>query len=203
LADEKVPGLADLEAKDPNFSRVCFEDKVEAIFWRVKEARLFGDSARLRRLAHPEIVTQLAAEFAKESIGGEKDFVRHPRLRGAEIVAVHPAKTDEFDRVYVRIVWSFDRVAKMGVRDDLRLEPTVFQQYVLKRRADVKTKAINGLLSLHCAQCGAPEGETDSERCASCGAVMDDGTSDWTLVALIPTDVHGHGRVVVHSHKAA
>jgi uncharacterized tellurite resistance protein B-like protein len=51
----------------------------------------------------------------------------------------------------------------------------------MKRKHGVKSDISKALSSAHCANCGAPAGESTSNACEYCSTVLNSGSHDWVL----------------------
>jgi uncharacterized tellurite resistance protein B-like protein len=73
-------------------------------------------------------------------------------------------------------------VSPEGAPSDLGQWSRYRSLYVLAKREGVGTNVQRAIESAHCPGCGAPESDLASHACEYCGAVLNTGDYDWTLV---------------------
>ena len=163
---------------DPEFSLQHLEDRAAVIFYRKVAAELAGSIDPLRKMATEDFCDTLRPELT----GVNRDLDIDCAVGSVECLGLL-AETERHYAV-VEVRWN-SRSAKMGEdrklskRGGLRMD---FSWLVLMRGAAVSRNIETGLESTHCAACGAPESDLDSDACEYCGEVMNTGLHDWVLV---------------------
>lgn len=170
---DRIQGLEEMRAVDPQFNRQQIEDRASFLFWKWVEARVTRNPAVIRKLSTERMSEFVAQEAASGGIGGGKGTMERVAVGSADLVGVEPGGEGGMDRALVRIRWSAayaPRAAPMPSTNVL----------VLVRKAGVATKY--GLSGDRCRNCGAPVvTATDSPKCDYCGAEMAAGQQDFVL----------------------
>ncbi len=175
--DGATRGLADLRARDRNFSRVLLDDFVHELYVRAHMAR--GDVAAMRKLApylSPEVRKALldrgrVVSTVSAVVVGRADVVR-AEIRGARdqarIAVQYEANFTETDasgtavRIYARETWSF------------------------ARRLSATSRPPHEVHAFNCPKCGAPVERDDS--CAACRTAFDIAAHEWRCIAVTVHD---------------
>ena len=94
------------------------------------------------------------------------------------------------ERALVEVRWAGTRFISDGKQarktNDKTMAHTVF---VLGRKPGSITEINNAISSAHCPNCGAPASGGDTGTCDFCGALLNDGTRGWILLATVsPAD---------------
>jgi predicted lipid-binding transport protein (Tim44 family) len=177
--------LRDLRRRDPEFSRVLFDDFAYALF---AAGHLAG--------ANPEALARLVPYLGPLARGYLQD--RAQRWGGAQAVVVGamrvvsvtlpppPPRPGQFIDVVLELE------ANLTVeRGGTAATRYVLQRWTLSRAADVRTRPWSATRTFACPSCGAPFQATADARCASCGQVVDNGRFDWLVqrIDLIRADL--------------
>jgi len=90
------------------------------------------------------------------------------------------------DRALLLIRWEGQRMAAgpSGASHPAGPRAQARSLYVLGRRSGVKTDPGHSISSAHCPNCGAPESVDTANACEFCGAVLNDGSRSWVLIAI-------------------
>ena len=185
----EVPGLAEMVEKDSAFNVQHVEDKMSVIFWHLRAAEFFASDTYLKKLALPQYLESNADDF-KPLEDGRHAFTADAAVGSVELSGIELSDDSEgLDRIHVHVKWS-GHDEKLEVPSLIRpaYERSRFksQDFVLVRRADVQTSSANTLTSSHCPGCGAPQTVNTNGACEYCGAVQNDGSSDWVLEKIQP-----------------
>jgi len=172
-AGDRIPGLEEMRAVDPQFNRQQIEDRASFLFWKWVEARVTRQPALIRKVATARMSEAVAREAAAGGRGGGPQTMERIAVGSADLVAVEPGEEGGMDRALVRLRWS----AAYGPKAAPVPATNVL---VLVRKAGVPTKL--GLSGDRCRNCGAPVvTATDSPRCDYCGAELAAGQQDFVL----------------------
>lgn len=168
-----------LRARDPEFSRVLFEDFAYALFAEAHKAR--HDAAALERLA-PYLAPAAAQALAQRAPRGEPvraALVGSMRVAGLTLPPPPQPGAAAVGEVTADLVFE----ANLALDEATHY---VEEQWRLGRAATTVTRPWKGVRSFGCPACGAPF-EAAGNRCASCGKVVDNGRFDWAVrrVALM------------------
>ncbi|MCK6527411.1 TIM44-like domain-containing protein [Myxococcota bacterium] len=191
----RVPGEAEIAARDPAYGRQAVEDRAALLFWKWMEARVTGRAGAVAKVALPEVRAAAEGEAVELRGRGEAFLARDLVVGAVELAAAHPDPGGR-DRLHVRVRWS-GRTATASPGTDLsRVAPWPRTSYlVLGREAGVVTEPEAGLSSAHCRGCGAPLGDGDQPSCEYCGAELAAGDQDWVLEAVLsPEQAAAAGR---------
>ena len=201
----EIPGMADYrQNRDPGFNVQHLEDRASVVFWRKAMADRLGDTAALAKMATPEFCDVYAENF-KPSPKGRRYF-GDCAVGSVELRGLLPGSP--MDRAVIEIRWSGKR---FDAGDDGPPQPvsdngSIFRQFfVLGRRSGVQTDAGLAVSSSHCPGCGAPEEDLTSHACEFCGEVLGDGSHDWVLLEIHPTQ-NAQGQALsreIHDRAAA
>lgn len=172
-AGDRIPGLEEMRAVDPQFNRQQIEDRASFLFWKWVEARVTRNPAAIRKLSTERMSGFVAQEAAAGGIGGGKQTMERVAVGSADLVGVEPGDEGGMDRALVRLRWSAAYSPKAAPVPSTNI-------LVLVRKAGVATKF--GLSGDRCRNCGAPVvTATDSPKCDYCGAEMAAGQQDFVL----------------------
>jgi tellurite resistance protein len=178
------PGLTQLLERDPEFSLQDLEDRASVMFWRRNAAERLGKVDPLRKVASPGFCDAFAAEL--RSPARAREFYGECAVGAVDTLAIFLNDDDGWDRALVEVRWAGTPFIATSHGSD-RTGPPVMGRLVLElsRRSDAMTDADRAISSAHCPGCGAPEpGNTASNACPFCGAVLNDGTRGWILTAV-------------------
>lgn len=176
--ETNVPGVSDMLREDPAFNVQHLEDRCSVMFWRFHAAQFFKNPAYLRKMATPEFILKRSDALLDDG-SNERTFFAD--LAVDAVVLREVIVGNDFDRAHVHVKWSGhkERLIKGTAPDDGKSK--LFQHvYVLKRASGVKSDR-DRMSSSHCLGCGAPETVSDDGICPYCGAVLNDGSTSWTL----------------------
>lgn len=187
-SNASVPGVKRYMAADPCFNVQHIEDRVSLMFWRKNEAERIGKIDPMRKIACDEYCEAQKKWYAPDNTGARK-FYSDCAIGAIQLIAVDADSSPVEDYVFARVTWSGVPSKKKSSGDISTNFGAVNQKniFVLKRKHGVRTDAKTTLVSGHCPFCGAPESNSLANSCEYCGNVMNDGTKDWTLEAVVDT----------------
>ena len=201
----EIPGMADYRQNhDPGFNVQQLEDRASVVFWRKAMADRLGNTAALAKMATPEFCDGYA-ENLKPGPKGRRYF-GDCAVGSVETRGLLPGSP--MDRAVIEIRWSGKRfvAGDGGPPQPVSDNGSLFRQFfVLGRRSGVKTDAGLAVSSSHCPSCGAPEEDLTSHACEFCGEVLGDGSHDWVLLEIHPTQ-NAQGKALlreIHDRTAA
>ena len=172
-AGDRIPGLEELRAVDPQFNRQQIEDRASFLFWKWIEARVTRNPAAIRKLSTERMSGFVAQEAGAGGVGGGQGTLERVAVGSADLVGAEPGGEGGMDRALVRIRWSAAYAPKAAPVPSTNV-------LVLVRKAGVATKY--GLSGDRCKSCGAPVvTATDSPKCDYCGAELASGQQDFVL----------------------
>ncbi|WFB37422.1 TIM44-like domain-containing protein [Kiritimatiellota bacterium B12222] len=186
----KLPGMSDMQAKDPGFCLQAIEDRASVFFWRLRAGEFFADAGRVAAIAHPDFLAQQAEDFSPDSEGRHR-FQADAAVGAVDVSEILPCPGEEegLDRVRVRVRWSSHPEtqhipATLPPRYDLSRFRT--HDFVLIRNSSVRSQINRALVSDHCPGCGAPHNPVPRATCEYCGLPQNDGSNDWVLHSIEP-----------------
>lgn len=159
--------LEALKAHDPDFSSVCFEDFVYALYAEAHTARGAGKLDTLAPYLRPEARARLA------SLGQNPVTTVVVGSMGYESVHVDPSETS----VVIQLQANYTESPAQG-------NPTsywTFESWTLTRKAGAKSRPPDRVKVFNCPNCGAPLDRVVGGTCGYCQAVVDTGAFDWVV----------------------
>jgi predicted lipid-binding transport protein (Tim44 family) len=171
-------GLRELRERDPEFSRVLFDDFAYALF---AAGHLAADK--------PEALARLVPYIGPIARGYLQERAQRRGVAQAVIVGamrptsvtLPPAPARPGQYVEVELEFEANLSVERGGQAATRY---VVERWTLSRAAGARTRPWSTARTFVCPSCGAPFQATADARCASCGQVVDNGRFDW-LVRLI------------------
>lgn len=184
--------LADLKARDPNFSEQSFEDMASAAFFKIQEAWAGRDMSIARAHASPSLLQRFEAQIRELKGMGRTNKVEQATIGALDIVeAFHDGG---YDYVTVKI----DAAAADYTVEDSSgqvvagsREVRHFVEYWTFLRSDqVKTpEGKQEVDSAHCPNCGAPVSINAVGKCEYCGSDVTSGKFSWVLSEITQASV--------------
>lgn len=177
--EDRVPGLDGMKQRDPAFARQSLEDTASVAFWRLLAARRLGKVAPIRKMATDGFCDQLEGTLA--TAGGERSFYMRAAVGGVNTLAIQSSPT--WDRAVIEVVWSAEKCSQSNgqVHNAGPIGVSRMLMVLVRRPAGIFNMD-HSVSSAHCPNCGAPESDSTSNACESCGTVLNDGTRGWVLM---------------------
>jgi len=176
--ERQLPGMKELVERDPGFNLQHLEDRVSVMFWRMRAAEFYRDE----KYAAPVLAPEFREKFIK-SMQSNFRYWKDPAVGQVELVDA--GTTAGMDRLRVMVRWSGTLIDKVGGRETVLREQTIYTQlYLLVRDANVLTNPVNTFTSAGCPSCGAPISVNESGECSYCGATLTNGKFDWVLESV-------------------
>ncbi len=166
-----VPGMDQLRAADPGFSRQGAEDRASYVFWRWVEALVLGKGDPLAKCATAGFRQQVAGQA-----GAGPAALFKTAVGSVDLLACEPGAPGGRDRFHAKILWSSAR--------SNAAQPAPAANVVTLSRKQGATGG-DGLSYARCGVCQGPLAENDSPRCEYCGADLAAGDAEWVLEAVI------------------
>jgi predicted lipid-binding transport protein (Tim44 family) len=161
--------LAQLQALDPDFSRVLFEDFAYRLYASVQQAR--PSSASLATLA-PYLADDVRAALLREDWQAVAQVVVGS-LRIESCASAH-------EQVRIQLGFQANMTVSAAGRENTLY---VRESWQLSRASSARSKPPGSYERLGCPNCGAPFRSSDNRRCEFCNQVVADGRFDWQLVS--------------------
>jgi predicted lipid-binding transport protein (Tim44 family) len=164
-------GLSALRARDPDFSRVLFEDFLVALYVRAHEARASGEHQRLAAYLHA---------------GARAALERMPAARVTDIIVgalriVAVSERPLFHPTHDEVEVLFESNYREG--EGARLYQAV-ERWTLTRKRGVASRAPGGPRTFGCPECGSFYERGADDRCAHCGQRVVPSDFDWGVEAI-------------------
>ena len=174
----EVPGVAALRVRDPGFAVQSLEDAAGVMFWRLMAAQRLGRIDPARKIATEQFCEQWGQGPTPPT---PRTFFVRCGVGSVRTLGI--GQVDGWDRAVVEIVWSGTRYSGQA---DGTLRPAgasgaIYWLLLLQRRSDTVTSLDKSVASAHCPNCGAPQSNSVSNACDSCGTVLNDGSRSWVL----------------------
>lgn len=162
--------LESIQAKDPHFSMLVFEDFLYALYTEAQIARGKGTLASLQ--PYLGIVT--------EKYGNDRQ-VREVRdvLVGAMRLEGVKVQQGEWLRIEVEVLFeaNYTEIDVHGRAQSYM----VVEKWFLERDPNVPSRLPEKATNLGCPNCGAPLDKNIAAKCGYCGEVASPGKFDWTV----------------------
>ncbi len=177
------PSLGNITARDPDFSSVLFEDFVFRLYSAAHTAR--GVAGKLDELAPYLSVAARRAladrQPATQPVTGV--VIGKMAITRVSVPSAEEAVGDF--KAFVKVGIQFEANYSVGAGPESRR--FVIEDWLLRREAGVRSKPPDPARRFACPNCGAPwRGDTaaGTQKCASCGSVVDNGRFDWQVEAI-------------------
>ncbi len=177
---DEVPGLVDARKRDPALNTEVLEDRASLCFWKWVDAQAAGESAKLAKIADPELTARVKTELdALTSQGRHKVFLECT-VGAVNTLAV--SQSGDRDLAHLELRWS----ARSGVVASGQKAPSLPSMpqrtvFTLHRKSGAQTVTANGLSTSRCPNCGAPLSDNASVSCEFCGTMLATGERDWVI----------------------
>ena len=163
--------LAELRARDPDFSAVLFEDFVYALYARVQAAR--GDPTAMAAMA-----SYVAADTRKALLAREPSGVK---IHGVVIGKMQVTGVTIDTMARVELVFEANYTAELpDGPQGLYIE----ERWTLERAIGITSKPPQAVYSFQCPSCGGPYERSDAGRCTRCAQQVEGGRFDWWLASV-------------------
>ena len=165
---------------DPDFSSILFEDFV---------FRLYATAHRARGVAGA--LDELAPYFSEKARHALANRQPAGLVSGVVVGAMHtrrvdvPPPTSSAADAMVTVRIEFEANYSVGSGDGSRR--FVIEDWVLERAVSARTRPPEPGRRFPCPNCGAPWRTADAagtQKCASCGEVVDNGRFDWQVTGI-------------------
>jgi uncharacterized tellurite resistance protein B-like protein len=179
----RLPGVDKLQRVDRHFSVQQLEDRASVMFWRYVDSLCSGRIDPIRKMATDECCDALLKKFAPNEKGVR--YVPGDTAVGA-VDTLGIAVDEPMDRALVKVRWSATRISvdSNGKKKVVAQSTVMTDMFVLARTHGATAAQEGALSSAHCPNCGAPVSDEVSDACDYCNTVLNDGNSDWVLVAV-------------------
>jgi hypothetical protein len=174
------PTLDQIRTIDAEFSPVLFEDFVFRLYATAHTCR--GSHGKLDELA-PYLAAAARRSLAERPPVGQP--VTSVVIGKMSVYRVSVPAADEASgdfATFVKVGVQFEANYSVGSGPGSRR--FVVEDWLLRRAASARTKPPDAERRFPCPNCGAPwrtEDAAGTQKCASCGAVVDNGRFDWQV----------------------
>ncbi|MEP6592369.1 MAG: TIM44-like domain-containing protein, partial [Acidobacteriota bacterium] len=172
------PALDQIRTIDPNFSAVLFEDFVFRLY---ATAQTFaGGAGKLDELA-PYLSAAARRALTDRQKQRPVTGVVIGQMRVSRINLPGPAEESGDFTAFLKVGIQFEANYSVGSGPGSRR--FVVEDWLLRREAGARTKP-PGARRFPCPNCGAPwrgDAAAGTQKCSSCGAVVDNGRFDWQV----------------------
>jgi len=161
-----------LQAPDPNFSRILFDDFLYSLYAETQVARGKGTLAALE----PYLGTEACRYGQENPVREVRDVVIGAMTTSRIRVFVYP---DGRRGVQVKVDFQVN-YTEIDM-DDKEQSYWIEETWLLERLAGVLSRSPEKARMLGCPSCGAPLDRNMNARCGYCGVVASPGAFDWTV----------------------
>ena len=180
-----TPGVTALQTRDPDFTLAGLEDRVSVIFWRKVLADRLGKVDPLQKVSAASFTQRYSALLASQA-DGQRAFWGDCAVGAVQTMGIITGAP--MDKALVEVRWSSRRYQTDATGKTRKTPQSNLAHHlmVLERQSSVRTDPDKGISSAHCPNCGAPVMDDTSNACSFCGTVLNDGSSDWILLDMLP-----------------
>ncbi|MBS2028597.1 MAG: TIM44-like domain-containing protein [Deltaproteobacteria bacterium] len=177
----EVPGLAELQAQDPELSALALEDRAQVTFWRIVQARGTATPSLLDAVCGESERNSIAHDIQSRQAQGQRSSYHECAVGGVELLAVDEGEA--FDRAHVLVRWSA-RLSHVALDEKGHAEAPVVSRstvHVLQRAHGTATRPERGLATERCGNCGASQTHDGGAVCEFCSMPLGAAQTDWVL----------------------
>ncbi|MEM9490197.1 MAG: TIM44-like domain-containing protein, partial [Myxococcota bacterium] len=168
--------LDDIRTLDPEFSTVLFQDFAFRLYAQAQIAR---GQRSLDALA-PYLSNRARAQLASRTGAGQ--VINYVVIGAMRIVRVQLPSAQHGADGDRQIELTLDFESNLTITSDTqRRTHYLVERWFMFRSADVRSRPPEATANFPCPNCGAPFESTESQRCAYCGEVVDNGRFDWVV----------------------
>ena len=180
-----TPGVTALQTRDPDFTLAGLEDRVSVIFWRKVLADRLGKVDPLQKVSAATFIQSYSPLLAPQT-NGVRAFWGDCAVGAVQTMGIFASAP--MNKALVEVRWSSRRYQTDASGKAQKTPQSNMAQHlmVLERQNNAKTDPNKGISSAHCPNCGAPIMDDTSNACSFCGTVLNDGSSDWILLDMLP-----------------
>jgi hypothetical protein len=164
---------------DPDFSAIVFEDFAFRLYATAHVARGEGTLDELSPYLSAAAREALAGRQPAGAVTGVVVGAMYPR----DVYV--PRVAENRPDAAARVALEFEANYSVGTGDDSRR--FVVEEWVLRRAVSARTRPPEAGRRFPCPNCGAPwraDAAAGTQKCASCGEVVDNGRFDWQVVEI-------------------
>lgn len=189
---EKHVSWEDFEARDPDFDRAAFLDRVKIAFHKAQEGWCAQDITALRPFVSDGVFERFSVQIEEQKLEGWQQTMEGLSLGTPSFLQVLPGTT--FDTITVRLPFRAV-IARQALATGDRIGGSVIKKrnfsecWTFVRRPGVQTRAGPGLIEGQCPNCGAPLSHNQSAKCDACGSLARSGDFDWVLTEITQASV--------------
>lgn len=179
--------LADLRARDPNFSEDLFISRINNMFVQLQESWQAKDWKKVRPFESDELFNTHARQLQEFIDSRTTNVVDDIGILRTEIVDYHDNGATESLDVYMRVRYKDyiinDDTGKV-VEGDPNREYFMEYELVMSRKKGVATRLAQNTMVTTCPNCGANVSINASGECEYCNSVVSTGDFDWVLTRM-------------------
>ncbi len=186
-AEQVDKWVRSLKAKDPAFDLLHLFDKTKRLFLDAQTAWLQQDLEPVRRFLSDATYQRLVTQLKLNQLLGLRDAMADLAVLELQLIGLE--QSEWFDTLHVRIratARDADVPAELGfdqAEAAAKKQPAhdFIEVWSLVRKPGAATRPEHELSQGKCPNCGAPYAGGATNRCESCGAVVNSGNYDWVL----------------------
>jgi len=174
--------LANIKARDPQFTSAALMKKAEAAFLEIQQAWSDQDLSKVRRFISDGVNERFSLQIDMQKTQGIRNRMENVQVLKTEITSIE--SDSHFDSIHLRITakakdTDVDIITGKKIRDNY--SGTFVEYWSFLRKPGAQTLAGKGLVEGVCPNCGANLELSDSGKCQYCDAVVTSGEYDWVL----------------------
>lgn len=179
--------LAELKARDPDFSEDLFITRINNMFIQLQEAWQAKDWKKVRPFESDELFNQHARQLQELIDSRTTNVVDDIGILRTQISDYHDNGATESLDVYMRVRYKDyiidDNTGKV-VEGDPNREYFMEYELVMSRKKGVATRLAQNTVVSTCPNCGANVSINASGECEYCNSVVSNGDFDWVLTRM-------------------
>ena len=180
--------IADLVAKDPNFTKAAFVEKVSNIYIQMQQAWQAKDWEPMRMHLTDALYSQMERQLEDYKRNGRTNVMERIAVLGARIIGYSSDAVNDILtlRVNTRLVdYVVDDNTGALLSGSKTAEKFMEYEYTFIRSVNQLTPTQEEEVKvLNCKNCGAPLAINHSGRCPYCDSIITASEYDWVLSSI-------------------
>lgn len=181
-ADDFDERVAQLAAKNDDFSVQLLEDKASNGYLQIMTASALNEPERMRRFVSDAAFKKITGSFPQQQIVYNRVY-----LNDVELLAA--VQRDNKNILYVGVKCSYQRARLDGNKATLIDDSLYYTIDILVMERECGKSASKGSLYAHiCPSCGAPVSDSLDVKCAYCGVLLNSAKNEWIITDKIEAE---------------
>ncbi len=179
--------VADLKARDPNFSEEAMEEKIGNLYIRMQECWQNKEWEEMRGSMTDALYNQMGRQLDTLVRNRQTNYVERIAVLGVDLTGFGQDEKNDILTALVRT-----RIVDYTVSDETgalvsgskTAEKFLTYEWTLIRTKGAGTVKADSDETAHCPNCGAPIDINHTAKCEYCGGVITAAEYDWVISAI-------------------